>query len=129
MKNNITNNYDTAESDGSGPDTEDHIYLKSCYEMMSGIFTGNDESAENGYAARICAPSDFALSNEAYMYNDSSYTIPYRSQGPCSYWLRSAGTDKYSACFVSGSGRVYFNNSVNAASSGVRPALRLNIAA
>ena len=118
--NNVTGDYDSSTSDGTGTTTYDKIYLRSYYEMNSGLFsTGN--SVQN-IARRQSSPTDFALSNWAYI--STSNTTSYRT-GTSEYLTRSAESSAYYACYVSINGilsstHVTFPN-------GVRPALRLAI--
>ena len=122
--NNVTGDYDSSTSDGTGPTTYDKIYLRSYYEMNSGLFSIGT-GAQN-YARRQCSPTDFALSNYAYM--GIGYTTSYRT-GTGYYWTRSAGSDASYACYVNYMG-FNFNtggNGVFYLSLGVRPALRLAI--
>ena len=122
--NNVTGDYDSSTSDGTGPTTYDKIYLRSYYEMSSGLFSTG--SIAQNYARRQCSPTDFALSNYAYMYVES-YTTSYRT-GTSHYWARSAGMDDdflSRACYVSYAGNIYDSNPVYDSSCGVRPALHL----
>ena len=118
--NNVTGDYDSSTSDGTGTTTYDKIYLRSYYEMNSGLFsTGN--SVQN-IARRQSSPTDFALSNWAYI--STSNTTSYRT-GTSEYLTRSAGRSANDACYVNIDGilsstHVTFPN-------GVRPALRLAI--
>ena len=116
--NNVTGDYNSSTSDGTGPTTYDKIYFKSFYEMSSGLFsTGTDDQ---NYARRLCSPTDFALSNYAYM--STSYTTSYRTGTSC-YWLRSAGWSASYACYVSASSVP--QEYVFVIEIGVRPALHL----
>ena len=121
--NNVTGNY----SDGSGTTTYDKIYLKSYYEMNSGLFS-TGTSAQNT-ARRLCSPTDFALSNYAYMYVNTSCTTTSRPNGGTShYWLRSAGSGAPFACIVGTVGNIFNDyGGVNTTIYGVRPTLRLAI--
>ena len=117
--NNVTGgDYDSSTSDGTGPTTYDKIYLRSYYEMNSGLFY--TDFTDQKYARRLCSPTDFALSNYAYM---SGYTTSYRT-GTSSYWLRSAGTRASHAWVVNDTGSSY-DSFVHMTSNGVRPALHL----
>ena len=120
VKNNVTGNYSSSTSDGTGPTTYDKIYLRSYYEMNSGLFSTGTTYQNN--ARKLCSPTDFALSNYAYM--DTSKTTSYRT-GTSYYWTRSAGTDVPNAWFVYTIGLYY--TSVVTTHYGVRPALRLAI--
>ena len=114
--NNVTGN----DSDGSGPTTYDKIYLRSYYEMNSGLFSTGTTNQK--YARRQCSPTDFALSNYAYM--DTSYTTSYRA-GTSYYWTRSAGTTASYADTVCYDGYFYSATNVYSTRNGVRPALHL----
>ena len=118
VKNNVTGNYSSSTSDGTGPTTYDKIYLRSYYEMNSGLFSTGTTNQDR--ARRQCSPTDLALSNGAVM--DTSYTTSYRT-GTSGYWTRSAGLSASYACFVYSYGYVSYN--MNFANYGVRPALRL----
>ena len=120
VKNNVTGNYSSSTSDGTGPTTYDKIYLRSYYEMSSGMFSTGTSSQK--YARRLCSPTDFALSNYANL--STSYTTSYRT-GTSDYWLRSAGSYASEACYVPYFGNIYVSNPVYGLGSGVRPALRL----
>ena len=115
--NNVTGNY----SDGSGTTTYDKIYLRSYYEMSSGLFSTGTTNQD--YARRLCSPTDFALSNYLSMY--TGYTTSYRT-GTSNYWLRSAGRNAYYACCVDTYGKFGIPY-VDATSLGVRPTLHLAI--
>ena len=119
--NNVTGDYNSSTSDGTGPTTYDKIYFKSFYEMYSsGLFsTGTENQAR---ARRLCSPTDFALSNFAFMV--TGYTTSYRT-GTSRYWLRSAGWSASYACFVDASGYIAYTTVVSDRYSGVRPALHL----
>ena len=96
-------------TDGSGPATDDYVYLLS-YQEVNGEYEFLDTADE-----RITTPTDFALSNgAAYL------------EGAAAYWLRSASSIDYSSCYVNfdgsrGYGVVYSNI------LGVRPALTLDL--
>ena len=122
VKNNVT-----GDIDGSGTTTYDKIYLKSYFEMDEGIFlTGTSSQL---YARRQCSPTDFALSNYAYM--NTSYTTSYRTGTTC-YWTRSADlgssipSSDSVALGVSESGNTLYAD-VSIDDVGFRPALRLAI--
>ena len=113
--NNVTDNY----SDGTGPTTYDKIYLRSYYEMSSGIFSTGTTYQNN--ARRQCSPTDFALSNNGYM---GSYTTSNRTRTSW-YWTRSAGSDAYLVCYVITDGNIAYNYYVDITIGGVRPTLHL----
>ena len=113
----VLNNVTGIDSDGTGPTTYDKIYLRSYYEMSSGLFSTGTKNQD--YARRMCSPTDFALSNCAYM--NTSY------RGTSWYWLRSAGTFASAAYLVNFIGNVIDTYSVNVTYSGVRPALKVTI--
>ena len=119
VKNNVTGNYSSSTSDGTGPTTYDKIYLRSYYEMNSGIFSTG--TTYQNYARRQCSPTDFALSNGAYM--STSYTTSYRT-GTSWYWTRSAGSSASYACYVLSTG-TFSSRDVTRTDDGVRPALHL----
>ncbi len=119
VKNNVTGNYSSSTSDGIGTTTYDKIYLRSYYEMSSGLFSTGTENQD--YARRMCSPTDFALSNYAKMF--TSMTTSYRT-GTSYYWTRAAGSSASSACYVHYYGGVT-NRTVYDASLGFRPALHL----
>ena len=122
--NNVTGNYSSSTSDGTGPTTYDKIYLRSYYEMSSGLFS-TGTSVQN-YARRLCSPTDFALSNYANMDVNTRYTTANRPNGGTSeYWTRSAGAYSNSACYVSLNGPLGSNIAVFTNYRGVRPALHL----
>ena len=122
--NNVTGSYSSSTSDGRGTTTYDKIYLRSYYEMGRGLFSTGTIAQNN--ARRLCSPTDFALSDYAYMYVSTSFTTANRPNGGTSYyWTRSAGSSASYACSVSNSGDVNSYNHVNRTSYGVRPALRL----
>ena len=126
--NNVTGDYASSTSDGRGTTTYDKIYLRSYNEMNSGLFftglLGKDINQNN--ARRLCSPTDFALSNYAYMYEDTRYTTANRPNGgTSSYWTRSAGDSASNACIVNATGNIYNYNPVGNKNYGVRPALRL----
>ena len=120
--NNVTGDYASSTSDGTGPTTYDKIYLRSYYEMYSGLFspgTGNQNTVR-----KLCSPTDFALSNYAYMNENTIFITSYRT-GTSWYWLRSAGSfSSYYASRVTHNGGLHFDY-VSDAEYGVRPALRL----
>ena len=118
--NNVEGDYDSSTSDGTGPTTYDKIYLRSYYEMSSGLFS-TGTSAQNN-ARRLCSPTDFALSNYALM--STGYTTSYRT-GTTQYWTRSAGWTASYACDVHFNGGVNSNGIVFDRYTGVRPALHL----
>ena len=118
--NNVTGDFAYSTSDGTGTTTNDKIYLRSYFEMNSGLFS-TGTGAQN-YARRQCSPTDFALSNYANL--STSYTTSYRT-GTNAYWLRSAGSSASSACYVSYAGNIYDSNPVYGPGNGVRPSLRL----
>ena len=118
--NNVTGNYSSSTSDGSGTTTYDKIYLRSYYEMSSGLFS-TGIGVQNA-ARRLCSPTDFALSNWAYM--STSNTTSYRT-GTNEYLTRSAGRSASNACYVDVNGMLSFNHVTF--SNGVRPVLRLAI--
>ena len=121
--NNVTGDYANSTSDGTGPTTYDKIYLRSYYEMNSGLFS-TGTSAQNN-ARRLCSPTDFVLSNCAYMTVDTSYTTTSRPSGGTSvYWLRTAGDSASRACNV-GSNGILRNYDVYYPYYDVRPALHL----
>ena len=122
VKNNVT-----GDIDGSGTTTYDKIYLKSRFEMDEGIFSTGTTYQNN--ARRQCSPTDFALSNYAYM--NISYTTSYRT-GTASYWTRSAdlgssipSSDSIALGLYSSGTTLYADVSGNEV--GFRPALRLAI--
>ena len=121
VKNNVTGNYSSSTSDGTGPTTYDKIYLRSYYEMSSGLFSTGTTNQD--YARRLCSPTDFVLSNRTHM--STSYTTSYRT-GTSYYWTRSAGSSASYAWHVNDfGGIVYGNGAVSHANNGVRPALHL----
>ena len=121
--NNVIGDWDSSTSDGTGPTTYDKIYLRSYYEMNSGLFSPG--TSDQNYASRLCSPTDFALSNYANMYVETSYTTANRPNGGTTqYWTRSAGADSSSVWNVYYYGHVYLY-SVSNTSLGVRPVLRL----
>ena len=121
--NNVTGNYSSSTSDGTGPTTYDKIYLRSYYEMSSGLFS-TGTSVQN-YARRLCSPTDFALSNYANMDVNTRYTTANRPNGGTSeYWTRSAGASASYAWSVGNYGN-FRNSYVTYAYYGVRPALHL----
>ena len=113
--NNVTGNY----SDGSGPTTYDKIYLRSYYEMSSGLFSTGTTNQD--YARRQCSPTDFALSNYAGKYTSYSYR-----KETSYYWTRSAGSSASYARTVGSDGDLR-NYDVDDRSLGVRPALKVTI--
>ena len=117
--NNVTG---SPTSDGTGPTTYDKIYLRSCYEMNSGIFSTGITNQNK--ARRLCSPTDFALSNYAILFTD--YTTGYRT-GTVRYWTRSAGSSASNACFVEYDGGFYYGHFVNNPMYSVRPALKVTI--
>ena len=120
--NNVTGDYDSSTSDGTGTTTYDKIYLRSYYEMSSGLFSTGTTNQD--YARRQSSPTDFALSNRASM--DTGYTTSYRT-GTSRYWTRSAGRSASGACMVGIYGNIFNNYFVDTIRYGVRPALRLAI--
>ena len=120
--NNVTGDYDSSTSDGTGPTTYDKIYLRSYYEMSSGLFS--TRTTNQNHARRLCSPTDFALSN--YVDMSTGYTTSYRT-GTNDYWTRSAGGETYDACCVNIYGNIFGIDSVYYAFKGVRPTLRLAI--
>ena len=124
--NNVTGSYSSSTSDGRGTTTYDKIYLRSYYEMGSGLFS-TGTSAQN-YARRLCSPTDFALSDYAYMYVETSYTTANRPNGGTSdYWTRSAGGYDNYACLVGNHGKPERSTYVNHTILGVRPTLHLSL--
>ena len=122
--NNVTGDYASSTSDGTGPTTYDKIYLRSYYEMSSGLFS--TETSNQNSVRRYCSPTDFALSNYASMNENTIYTTSYRT-GTSWYWLRSAGRfSSYYASRVDTIGSIHFDY-VSDTEYGVRPALRLAI--
>ena len=120
--NNVTGDYDSSTSDGTGTTTYDKIYLRSYYEMSSGLFS-TGTTYNQVCARRMCSPTDFALSNFAFM--STSETTSYRT-GTSYYWTRSAGAETYDVFVIGSDGGTYpcFYVEEN---YGVRPALRLAI--
>ena len=113
----VLNNVTDSTSDGTGTTTYDKIYLRSYYEMNSGLFsTGTSDQND---ARRLCSPTDFALSNYAHM--TPSYTTSYRA-GAGYYWTRSAGSSASLAYIVG-----FLFTSVGTTNIGVRPALKATI--
>ena len=108
-ENNKTNN----ATDGSGPATDDYVYLLSYQEMNGGQFEFLDTNEE-----RITTPTDFALSNGAVSYNTS---------GENNYRLRSASIDDCYSYNVLSNGSFLPSTYVNATIYGVRPALTLDL--
>ena len=119
--NNKTGDYASSNPDGTGTTTYDKIYLRSYYEMNSGIFSTGTTNQD--CARRQCSPTDFALSNYAYM--STLYTTSYRT-GTNAYWTRSAAPrfDFY-AFIVYDVGSTSYTTSVDVTCYGVRPALHL----
>ena len=119
--NNVTGGYNSSTSDGTGTTTYDKIYLRSYYEMSSGLFSTG--TTNQNWARRLCSPTDFALSNYTNMF--TSYTTSYRT-GTSYYWTRSAGISAAYACIVCNYGDLT-DGVVHGTYRGVRPALRLAI--
>ena len=120
----VLNNVTDSTSDGTGTTTYDKIYLKSYNEMSSGLFSTGTGAQD--YARRLCSPTDFALSNYAYMYVSTSFTTANRPNGGTSYyWTRSAGDSASYARYVFYNGNVLNNTTVSKTLNGVRPALHL----
>ena len=118
--NNITNDYSSSTSDGTGTTTEDKIYLLSYYEAKTTYFSSD--------AQRLCSPTDFTLGNDAHKVVNSSYpTTLYPSGETCNWWLRSSGSSASYSCRVNYNGKLYSNNSVNYSFYSVRPALSFTI--
>ena len=120
--NNVTGDYDSSTSDGTGPTTYDKIYLRSYYEMSSGLFSTGTTNQD--YARRLCSPTDFALSNSAEM--STSYTTSYRT-GTAYYLTRSAAGPDASDIYLVGLHGPLSVSYVGNAMFGVRPALLLAI--
>ena len=118
--NNVTGDYASSTSDGTGTTTYDKIYLRSYYEMNSGLFSTG--TTYQNIARRQCSPTDFALSNYAYI--STSNTTSYRT-GTSEYLTRSAGRSASNACYVDTNGILSFTHV--SFPNGVRPALRLAI--
>lgn len=117
VKNNVTGDYNSSTSDGTGTTTQDKVYLLSYYEANSVYFTSSSQ--------RLCSPTDFALGNYAYKYTSSSYpTTLYPSGGTSYWWTRSSGSSASYACLVYYTGNVSLNfSTVNNALRAVRPSL------
>ena len=125
MLNNVTGDYASSTSDGTGPTTYDKIYLRSYYEMSSGLFSTGTTNQD--YARRLCSPTDFALSNCAAM-NASCTTTSRPSGGTGRYWLRSAGRSDSMALMVRYIGEADYNGFVvDNEGIGFRPAMRLAV--
>ena len=118
--NNVTGNYASSTSDGKGTTTYDKIYLRSYYEMYSGLFSAG--TINQNYARKLCSPTDFALSNHASM--SIGYTTSYRT-GSSDYWTRSAGMVASDACTVGVTVGISSITGVTYTSNGVRLALHL----
>ena len=118
--NNVTGDYENSTSDGTGPTTYDKIYLRSYYEMSSGLFSTGTTNQD--YARSMCSPTDFALSNYAPL--STSYTTSYGT-GTSGYWTRSAGSSASNACSVGSRGTTHYTSFVNDTFYCVRPALHL----
>lgn len=82
-QNNVTGNY----TDGSGPATDDYVYLLS-YQEMNGQYEFLDINEE-----RKTTPTDFALSNGSYYMEGGTF-----------YWLRSAGSFDGGGCLLAYTG-------------------------
>ena len=122
--NNVTGDYANSTSDGKGITTYDKIYLRSYYEMYTGPFSTTGTGAQD-LARRLCSPTDFALSNYAFMFVNTSLTTTSRPMGGTSgYWTRSAGSSASNAWYVYHTG--FLSTSVSVVGVvGVRPALHL----
>ena len=120
--NNVTGDYASSNSDGTGPTTYDKIYLRSYYEMSSGLFSTGTEDQD--FARRLCSPTDFALSNCADMYR--YYTTSYRT-GTCDYWTRSAAALSAAYARIVCNYGYITDGVVHGTYWGVRPALKVTI--
>ena len=69
-------------------------------------------------SGRYAYHTDFAVTNNLWL--DSS---TLRGQ----YWLRSAGVNNYTVCYVYTGGDLFDNNDVRSVGTGVRPALQITI--
>ena len=103
--------------------------------MLSGGPAGGRKKISQGavnWAARLAernkTPSDFSLSNYAYMAETSGNTTDYRGVGACGYYLRSAASRETTAFHISNTASLSTNGTaVNKNDTGVRPALRLSL--
>ena len=92
-------NYGTA----GGNDTSDKVFLLSeneVYNSNTAISYGFTKSYSKYDEGRRCKSSTFAKAMGVYGNNSSSYA------GNCAWWLRSPGSNAYSAAYVSSGGDV-----------------------
>jgi len=122
VKNNIGEDYESSTSDESGTPTYDKVFCKSYYEINQLLPTNNN---------RLCAQTDYALSNYAFQETSTNYPTATRPNGGTShYWLRSAGSSWYmwhGVCYVNYHGELNYSQDVNNIYTCVRPALQLNL--
>ena len=103
-----------------GIDTYDKVFVPSVGDVLN---PESGFSSEYGHSdpARQAKVTAFAESRGAYVNTSSSY------YGNGAWWLRTAGSSSYGACYVSDDGGVsddgYYVNDYN----GVRPALKINL--
>lgn len=118
--NNVTGDYSSSTSDGTGTTTQDKIYLLSYYEVNSVYFTAQ--------AQRLCSPTDFALCNYAHKYTSTSCpTTLYPSGGTTYWWLRSAGDGGAFTIYVNNNGNFINRYTINETRCPIRPAISFKI--
>ena len=117
----LTTHIDNSDAQGcnkwkttGGNDTEDQIFLLSFHEVFELYFTTNE--------ARICAPTDYAVSNGVW--TNRYYQLEGRPTG--TWWLRSPGYYQHSAALVNYGGSRY-EDYVNYEYSVIRPALWVDL--
>ena len=103
-----------------GNTTEDDVWLISYYEAGN-TYYGTNAYLNKAYLnkpGRAETPTDFAVVNNVGIMD--SYGCAY-------YWLRSAGDDSNSACYVYNDGKLGKNDGVDDPLLGVRPALTITL--
>ena len=104
----VTADHNPSYQTNPGNNTQDKVFLLSITEANKYFSTRN---------ARVCKPTDCAVSRGAFCYNDN-----------CWWWLRSPGAGSDSAVFVYDSGVVrYDGDYVNFKKYAVRPAMWIDL--
>lgn len=114
VKNNIVGKLYSSTSDGSGVSTQDYIYCLSQYEAGYTYFYSSE--------ARMCSPTDIAISNNVGMATGESVETDIRPNGGvCSWWTRSSGEKNSNAMMIAAGGSSYSRDVIEDES--IRPAI------
>ena len=98
-----------------GSTSGDIVWLLSYYEARNTYYGANMYLNKSG---RYAYHTDFAVTNNLWL--DSSTLRGY-------YWLRSAGVNNYTVCYVYTGGDLFDSNDVRNVGVGVRPALTISL--